>query len=196
MARLRTVSVSGFAVAAVLFAVWTGVQARVPGSHRAATCGGQHTLTIANDGVARLYGNAADHAFACDLKNGKNRWLQGASASQDAFSLSGLYAAWSSNGHEKVNVVEVDTGAIPNSLPYNTNDYVVRIVVKNDGAVAWAANTTGANPYVQGLDRKNHPPDQFSDDTKYVRGGTLHPTKGHGIAWSYTDGSSGSANLF
>jgi len=89
-------------------------------------------------------------------------------------------------------------GVIPNQFPFDTNDNVDAIVVKSDGAAAWAATPapgTG-NTYVQGLDRKNHPPDQFSDDTKFVRGTSLQSLAGHKIAWSYTDGSIGTQNLF
>jgi hypothetical protein len=89
-------------------------------------------------------------------------------------------------------------GVIPNQFPFNTNDNVDAIVVKSDGAAAWAATPapgTG-NTYVQGFDRKNHSADQFSDDTKFVRGTSLRSLAGRKIAWSYTDGSSGTQNLY
>jgi hypothetical protein len=127
---------------------------------------------------------------------GHSRRLAGASASQDLFALAGKRVAWTSANHTTVTVMAVGSGSIPGQFPFNTNDYIVGLVVKSDGAAAWAANTSGANPYVQGTDRRNHAPDQFSDDTKFVRGVTLTSGAGHKILWKYTDGTTGTANLF
>jgi hypothetical protein len=159
-------------------------------------CNPQHTLTLAINNLARVYGNLGDRAFACLNSSGLTRGLSGASASQDVFALGGDWVAWTSVMHTTVNVMYISNGAIPQFFPNNTNDYVVTIVVKNDGAAAWAANPSSGAPYVQGMDRKGHSPDTFSDDTKSVRGSTLQSWNGKKIAWRYTDGGFGTTNLF
>jgi hypothetical protein len=89
--------------------------------------------------------------------------------------------------------------AVPSGFPFDTGDHVDRIVVKGDAASAWAATPQPAgsgNTYVEGTDRRNHSPDQFSDDTKDVVGSSLRSLRGHAITWRYSDGSSGTANVF
>ena len=98
-----------------------------------------------------------------------------------------------------VNVIHIPDGAIPNSFPFDTNDQVHKVVVKSDGAAAWAATPSdypSTLRYVQGMDRSNHPPDQLSDDTKDVKPSSLKSLSGHMISWHYTDGSTATASLF
>lgn len=159
--------------------------------------------TLAVDSYARVYGKPSDKAFVCVKSTGLTRRLTGASASGDHFALAGKWVAWTSSAsstpHSVVNVIHIPDGAIPRSFPFNTNDDVNKVVVKSDGASAWAATPSdypNTFRYVQGMDRRNHPPDQFSDDTKDLRSGSLRSLSGHKIRWRYTDGSIGTASLF
>jgi hypothetical protein len=183
---------------AILLLSGSALGSALPVGHARLKCNVAHSLTLASNSVARVYGTAPDTAFACLKATGKSRVLSGASASTDLFALSGGWVAWTSTDHTSVTVMRAANGAIPNQFPFNTNDNVVKIVVKSDGAAAWAATPSGGggSTYVQGLDRKNHPPDQFSDDTKFVRGTSLTSLAGHKIAWGYTDGSTASTSLF
>lgn len=162
--------------------------------------------TIANDSYARVYGNSNDTAVVCIKANGLKRRLKGASASTDHFALAGKWVAWTSSdnvsgnpSHSVVNVMHIPDGSVPNQFPFDTNDAVKRVVVKSDGASAWAAKPSdypNTLRYVQGMDRSNHPPDSLSDDTKDVKPGSLKSLAGHTISWKYTDGSTGTATLF
>jgi len=166
------------------------------GVYASQPCNPEHTLTLASNSFARVYGNASDNAFVCLNSTGKARELKGASASQDVFNLGGQWVAWSSDAHTTVNVMHITNGAIPSDYPFGVNDFVVKIVVKSDGAAAWAADVSDGTSYVQGFDRKNHSADTFSDDRRFVSGPSLRSISGHAISWKYTDGSTGTANLF
>ena len=162
--------------------------------------------TIATDSYARVYGNSNDSVVACIKATGVKRQLGGASASTDHFALAGKWVAWTSSdtsstnpAHSIVNLMHISDGSIPNQFPFDTNDAVKKVVVKSDGASAWAAKPSdypNSLRYVQGFDRSNHPPDSLSDDTKDVKPASLTSLPGHAISWKYTDGSSGTANLF
>jgi hypothetical protein len=161
-----------------------------------AACSPLHTLTLTANSFARVYGNASDKAYVCLKSTGKARVLKGASASQDVFSLGGEWVAWTSLTHTTVTVMHITTGKIPSDYPYGVNDFVVKVVVKDDGAAAWAADVSDGTSYVQGFDRKHHSADTFSDDTKFVSGSSLKSLPGHAISWKYTDGSIGTVDLF
>lgn len=174
----------------------SSAQARASGSIISHACDRAHTLTLASSSVARVYGTGTDAAFACLKSTNRSTKLKGASASQDAFALAGTWVGWTSAQRTTVTVMNIRTRTIPSQFPFGVNDFVVRIVVKSDGAAAWAANVSDGTSYVQGLDRRNHPPDQFSNDTKFVRGVSLQSGAGRQISWKYTDGTTGTARLF
>ena len=196
--RKKMMVFAGVGLVAVLSMSASALASTLAVGHAGSKCNPNHTLTLASNGAVRVYGNSSDNAFVCLKSTGKKRALAGASASTDLFALSSAWVAWTSTDRTSVTVMHATNGAIPNEYPFNTNDNVDGVVVKGDGAAAWAATPapgTGST-YVQGFDRKNHSADQFSDDTKFVRGTSLRSLAGHKIIWSYTDGSTGSANLF
>ena len=167
------------------------------GAQTSASCPPPDSSTLANNSFARVYGRPNGQAFVCVKATGKRTRLPGASASQDQFALGGQWVGWSSGPeHTIVNVMHIPDRAIPQQFPYETNDHIDKIVVKSSGAAAWAASPSGDNTYVQGMDRRNHSADQLSDDTLDVVGSSLKSRAGHRISWKYTDGSSGSANLY
>ncbi len=174
----------------------SGAQARASGSVLSHACDRAHSLTLASNSFARIYGTGTDATFACLKSTNRSTRLKGASASQDVFSLAGIWVGWTSAQRTTVAVMNIRTRTIPNQFPFGVGDFVARIVVKSDGAAAWAADVSDGTSYVQGLDRRNHSPDQFSNDTKFVRGASLQSGAGHKISWKYTDGTTGTAQLF
>jgi hypothetical protein len=174
----------------------SSAQAMASGNRASHACDRAHSLTLASNSSARIYGTAADAAFACLKSTNRATRLKNASASQDAFELAGTWVGWTSAQRTTVTVMNIRTRKIPGQFPFTVGDFVVRIVVKTDGAAAWAANVSDGTSYVQGLDRRNHSPDQFSNDTKFVRGVSLQSGAGHTISWKYTDGTTGTARLF
>jgi hypothetical protein len=54
----------------------------------------------------------------------------------------------------------------------------------------------GMDTAVSGTDVKGHSPDLLSDDTRTVDTTSLASGPGGEITWSYTDGATGSAELF
>jgi hypothetical protein len=159
-------------------------------------CDRAHTLTLASNSLARVYGTGTDAAFACLKSTNRSTRLQGASASQGGFALAGTWVGWTSQQRTTVAVMNIRTRTIPSQFPFGVGDFVVKMVVKSDGAAAWAADVSDGTSYVQGLDRRNHPPDQFSNDAKFVRGASLQSGAGRRISWQYTDGTTGTAQLF
>jgi len=174
----------------------SSAQATASGNKVSRACDRAHSLTLASNSFARIYGTATDAAFACLKSTNRSARLKGASASQGAFALAGTWVGWTSAQRTTVTVMNIRTRTIPGQFPFGVGDFVVRIVVKSDGAAAWAADVSDGTSYVQGLDRRNHPPDQFSNDTKFVRGASLQSGAGHKISWKYTDGTTGTARLF
>jgi hypothetical protein len=173
------------------------------GSAQAATTHCAGGMTLASDSKARVYSvSHSSSVFACLKSNGQRRKLAGASSTASHFALGGTWVAWTSNGsanQSEVRVMHITNGAIPATFPFDTNDQVDKVLVKSDGAAAWAATPSdypNTLRYVQGFDRNNHSADQLSDDTKDVRPGTLVSDPGHEISWHYTDGSTGTAQLF
>ena len=171
-------------------------EASAPGHTASHECDRSHSLTLLSNSAVRVYGTGTDAAFACLKSTNRSTRLKGASASQDVFSLAGTWVGWTSQQRTTVTVMNSRTRKIPSTFPFGVGDFVVRIVVKGDGAAAWAADVSDGTSYVQGLDRRNHPPDQFSDDTKFVRGVSLKSDAGNQISWQYTDGTIGKARLF
>jgi hypothetical protein len=175
----------------------SGAQASASGNTvTRSSCARAHSLTLASDSSARIYGTGTDAAFACLKSTNRSIQLKGASASQDVFALTGAWVGWTSQQRTTVAVMNIRTRTIPSPFPFGVGDVVVRIVVKSDGAAAWAADVSDGTSYVQGMDRRNHSPDQFSDDAKFVRGVSLRSGPGRQIGWQYTDGSTGTAHLF
>jgi hypothetical protein len=181
------------------------VSAIALGSAQAATvhCTTGTGTTVVSNAQVRVYSSATGRSvFACLKSNGHTRHLAGAIAGASHFAVGGAWVAWTANGsatQSEVRVMHVTNGAIPSGFPFDTNDTVNKVVVKSDGAAAWAATPSdypNTLRYVQGTDRSNHSPDQFSDDTKDVKPATLHSDAGHQISWQYTDGSTGTAQLF
>ncbi len=185
----------GFAVGVV------AITAGALGSAQASSPHCTNGTTLAADSYARVYASHG-HASVCVKSSGLTRRLKGAVFPGDHVALADKWVAWTSNGsapHSQVTVMHIPNGAISSQYPFDTNDNVGKVVVKSDGAAAWAATPSdypNTLRYVQGTDRSNHSPDQFSDDTKDVKPGTLQSLAGHAIGWHYTDGSTGSANLY
>ena len=100
---------------------------------------------------------------------------------------------WTTDGSATRSVVNKmyipDGKSHDSNFPFDTNGHVEGVVIKKDGAAAWVFSSSGASTIVQGQDRKNHPPDQLSDDTKDAVGSSLKSGKGHEIHWKYTDGT-------
>jgi hypothetical protein len=171
--------------------------------------GSSHTL--ASDSYARVYG-LNGNAYVCIKSSGKTTKLQGASPSASQFALGGKYVGWSSD--PVVDPTDPQPG-LPNSVvtvmripdhfvndrwyPLQTNENVDKIVVASDGAAAWAISPPPGDDssytIVQGTDRQGHPADQFSDDHTDLIGSSLS-IHGKTVTWQYTDGTSGSQNLF
>ncbi len=171
------------------------------GSAQAATTHCTSGTTLAVDSDARVYANVHGNAFVCIKGTGKTRRLAGGTSSSH-FAVAGSWVAWTSDGsatNSAVTVMHIPNAVIPSGFPFDTNDNVSKVVVKGDGAAAWAATPSdypNTMRYVQGTDRRNHSPDQLSDDTKDVKPGTLVSNAGHKISWRYTDGSTGTAELY
>jgi hypothetical protein len=182
-------------VVALLAALAVGVPLASASQH----CQPNGSRTLASDSYARVYGKTGN-AYVCVKATGATTRLKGASPVNDRFALGGQWVAYSSSTtHSVVNVMHIPNHGIPNGFPFDTGDRVNGVVVKSDGAVAWAATPQPAGSgftYVEGTDRRNHSPDQFSDDTKNVVGSSLRSLAGRAISWRYTDGSSGHTNLF
>jgi hypothetical protein len=180
-------------------AVLAGLVVGVPLASASQHCQPKGSTTLASDSYARVYAKTGN-AYVCVKSTGATTRLKGASPSSDRFALGGQWVAYSSGAtHSVVNVMHIPNRGIPSGFPFDTGDRVNRVVVKPDGAVAWAATPQPAGSgftYVQGTDRRNHSPDQFSDDTKNVVGSSLRSLAGHAISWRYTDGSTGNTNLF
>ena len=175
------------------------------------TCSPRHATTLASDSYARVYGMNGN-AYVCVRSNNKTSKLNGASPSGDQFALGGKFVAYTTSAapdpnnpsllpHSIVTVMHIpDHGVNASWYPFDTNETVDKVVVLSDGAAAWAMTPApggdGNLTQIQGTDRNNHPPDQFSDDHADVIGSSLHVTGGKTIAWRYVDGTSGSQMLF
>ena len=206
-----------------IFGLATGlavVGAVALGSAQAATrrCTTGTGTTLASNSKARVYSSATGHTvWVCLRSNGHERLLDGALAGASHFALAGTWVAWTSNvapyGQVVVHVMHITNGAIPYSFPWGL-DYggsVNKVVVKSDGAAAWAATpsqecspSSGCYPpipYVEGTDYASTPdllynPDLLSVLNDPVEPGTLVSDAGHKISWHYEDGSTGTAELY
>jgi hypothetical protein len=175
--------------------------AGIPASSAAAAnkCKVKNSTTLANNTFLRVYGKDGT-AIACVKKSGRKRTLGGAVPGTDLFRVGGKWVVWTKTGSAPQSVVDKkyvpDGRRHDDNFPFDTNGHVEGIVIKSDGAAAWVFSSSGASTIVQGQDRKNHPPDQLSDDTKDAVGSSLKSGPGSQIHWNYSDGSSGSANLY
>ena len=198
--RLAAAAIATFAVSLAPAAIAQAKQ----------TCTPSQSATLASDSYARVYGKH-DNAYVCIKASGKTTQLQGASASTDQFALGGKWVGWSSSTdpnadpgtvlppHSVITVMHIPDRFVNDQwYPFETNETVDKIVVATDGAAAWAISPlAGDTSYtiVQGTDRQGHPADQFSDDHTDLNGSSLR-LSGKTVTWSYTDGTTGSWNLF
>jgi hypothetical protein len=162
------------------------------------SCKPANSKTIVSNNYASVYGKNGK-AYVCIKASGKTNRLGDASPFSDVFALGGKWVAYSSGPQDSV----VTVMRIPDRYvdhywyPFDTNMHVEGLVVKADGAAAWAATSTqDGSTLVQGTDRYHHPADQFSDDQKTVVTTSLRSLSGKTIGWSYSDGSSGTTSLF
>ena len=183
---------------AILALAGVGTLVALPtlGAQARSTCGLDSSGPLANNSYALVYASNGK-AYVCIKATSKRFVLKGASSLSDHFSLGGKWVAWSSGDtHSIVNVLYVPTRKVPDQFPFNTNDQIDKIVVKSDGAAAWTATPVGDSTYVQGMDRRNHAPDQLSDDLEDVLGSSLRSLAGHTISWKDTDDTLHTAKLF
>ena len=172
------------------------------------SCSPRHSQTLASDGYARVYGKHGN-AYVCVKRTGRTTILHNASPAGDQFALGGRYVGFSSSDptdatvppHSIVTVMHIPDRFVNDYwYPFQTNETVDKIVVLSDGAAAWAMTPTpgGDSTFtdVQGTDRVNHPPDQFSDDHTDVVGSSLRVMSGKTITWSYSDGTTGTQALY
>jgi hypothetical protein len=178
--------------------------------HPKPKCQPKSSHLVVQNGYARVYtkGNAA---YVCIKSNGRTSRLNGANAA-DQFALGGRYVGFTNAilpdsdpgsmipPHSVVNVIHIpDHRNASQYFPFGTGEKVNRLVVASDGAAAWSMTPApgGDQPYttVQGTDRGGHTPDQFSDDHADTIGTSLR-LNGKKVTWRYTDGTTGSRNLF
>jgi hypothetical protein len=166
---------------------------------------------LASDSFARVYG-LNGHAYVCIKSSGKATQLHDASPTTNKFAIAGKFVAWSSDpdtsdpnnpqqgpANSVVTVMRISDRFVNDYwYPFQTNENIDKVVVASDGAAAWAMTPNpadGSFTEVQGTDRNNHPPDQFSDDHADLNGNSLK-ISGKTVTWQYTDGTSGSQTLF
>ena len=106
------------------------------------TCSPRHSTTLAGDSYARVYGKHGN-AYVCVRASGRTTLLQGATPGNDVFALRGRYVAYSSGSQDSiVTVMHIPNRHVnPYWYPFDTNMHVEGIVVKSDGAAAWAATS-------------------------------------------------------
>jgi hypothetical protein len=170
-------------------------------------CHHSGATTVASDSYAKVF-TRNGNGYACVKATGKTIKLKGAKPGY-RFVLGGKWVGWSSDATDVQPVFPnsvVTVMHIPNQhvnsyfYPFELNETVDKIVVASDGAAAWSMTppSGGDSNYtdVQGTDRANHPPDQFSDDHADVIGSSLHLVGSRTVAWKYADGTTGSWKLY
>ncbi len=168
-------------------------------------CQPSGSKTLASDSYARVYSHKGS-AFVCVKSSGKTTKLNGAKPGY-RFALGGKWVGWSSDStglqpvlpNSVVTVMHIPNHYIDGYFyPFNLNETVDKIVVLSDGAAAWSMTPQPGGGFtdVQGTDRTNNPPDQFSDDHADVVGHSLHVTGAKTVAWRYVDGTTGSQKLY
>jgi hypothetical protein len=172
-----------------------------------ARCRPSASRTLAADSYARVYGRHGK-AYVCVRASGRTSRLAGASPQTDQFALGGKWVGWSSTPSDPtalpdsvVTVMRItDHYVNPYFYPFDLNETVNRIVVLADGAAAWAMTPTPGSDTsyteIQGTDRSNNPPDQFSDDHTNVIASSLAAGPGRTVTWSYDDGTTGSQLMY
>jgi hypothetical protein len=167
-------------------------------------CKARQSATLASSQQVRVFAKN-DVAKVCYKRTGGRFSLDDAQPTEDVFTAAGRFVAYSSSDYEDamtpmhsiVNVIQVPSRRIPQFLPQRTNAHVDAIVVKRNGAAAWATTSSdGITTAVQGTDRLGHAPDDLSDDTRVVATTSLTSGPGGEVDWDYTDGTSDSAMLF
>jgi hypothetical protein len=161
-------------------------------------CNAPHSSTIASDRFARVY---AKHGkvFACVNRSGKTWKLTGASSRHSHFALAGKWVAWtktlSLDETLAAKLFVPDGHDHDSDFPYYASGDLGKVVIKPDGAVAWAASYQSAAPNVFGEDRKNHLR-LLSNDSNSVVVSSLKSGPRRLVTWKYDDGTSGQAPLY
>jgi hypothetical protein len=162
--------------------------------------------TVVSNSYAKVF-TRNGKGYVCVRATGQTSQLKGAKPGYE-FALGGKYVGWSSDAtdvqpvfpNSVVTVMHIPNHHVnPNFYPFELNEAVDKIVVASDGAAAWSMTPQPAGSgftEVQGTDRANHPPDQFSDDHADVIGKSLHLTGSKTVAWKYADGTTGSWKLY
>jgi hypothetical protein len=185
--KINRIAVAAASVVAVALSA-------APVAGAAQTCMQPGAQQIVQDKQVRVF--VKNHqGFGCLRSNGRVTRLKGTSDG-DLYAVAGEFVGFTSGpNHSVADVINARTRSIPRSFPFETNDPITGIVVTPKGAAAWAAQGTDGT-YIQGTDRRNHEPDQLSDDTRNVFGVSLNLVDATHIDWSYTDGTHGSATLY
>ena len=182
----------------------SGIAVAAPGADAAVNkCKARGTTTLAMSGQSRAYDQNGT-VFACLKRTGERRALEGVIAGTDVVKVAGKFVAYSSapeagdGARSQVNVERIADGASPEFLPSDTGGQVANIALKPNGAAAWAVTPLDdpAMSYVQGTDRSNHTPDLLSDDQTGVDTASLTSAPGARVSWTYTNGTTGQADLF
>jgi hypothetical protein len=161
-------------------------------------CNPPRSSTIASDRFARVY---AKHGkvFACLSRNCTTWKLPGASRRHSHFALAGKWVAWTKpltfDLTRASKLFIPDGRAHDRDFPYGASGDIGKIVIKPDGAVAWAASYQSAPPNVLGERRKSHL-SPLSQDLNPVVVSSLKSGPGKLVTWKYSDGTSGHAALY
>jgi hypothetical protein len=164
----------------------------------ASKCAAPHSSTIASDGAARIY---AKHGkvYACLNRNGVTWKLAGASRRHSHFALAGKWVAWTKpltfDLTRAAKLFIPDGRSHDRDFPYDASGEIGKIVIKPDGALAWAASYQSAPPNVLGERRKGSLT-ALSQDLNSVVVSSLKPGPGKLVRWRYGDGSKGHAALY
>jgi hypothetical protein len=190
-----------------LAAAATTVAALAPAAAAQASqhCHPHGSVGIVANRFARAYARTGS-VYVCIKSSGKTTKLKGANPAYPV-ALGGKWVGWSSDQpgggvpNSTVTVMHIPNRSVNKYwYPFQTNETVDEIVVLSDGATAWAITPQdggdGNYTIVQGTDRMNHPPDQFSDDHTDLVGTSLHQTGPKTVSWKYTDGTTGSQTLY
>jgi hypothetical protein len=176
--------------------IGASVLAAAPAS-AVSSCAPAGSTALAHDTYATVYWQpSVNKSFVCVNSTGHRTLLKGAKQ-LDAYALGGQWVAYTT-ARNVVHAFFIPSGAKAHGFPFGVGDTVDTVVVKSDGAVAWLAEvdpSVGSN-YVQGTDRKNHEPDELSDDSRNVTPFSLKSLSGHRISWKYDGGGTGTASLF
>jgi hypothetical protein len=174
-----------------------------PSAQAANKCRFKHTRTLASSRKVRIFAQNG-RAKVCYRPSGKRFTLDDTFPGEDAYAVGGRFIGFSISDpeddstpeHSIVRVFRMPNGGTPEYLPYRTGAQVDDIVVKRNGAAAWATTHADGTTRVTGTRRKGHAPEQLSAAARAVRTTTLTSGSGGRVTWRYTDGTTGSAALY